>query len=48
LELQFFQNKSYKEISEITGMSFAAVESILVRAKRECKKIMKDYKDIFV
>lgn len=42
LELQFYQKKSYKEISEITGMSVSAVESVLVRAKKECKKIMQD------
>jgi len=42
LELQFYQKKSYKEISEITGMSIAAVESILVRAKKECKKLLKE------
>ena len=40
LELQYYQKRSYKEIAEITGMSMGAVESILVRAKRECKKIM--------
>ena len=42
LDLQFYQKKSYKEISEITGMSISAIESILVRAKRECKKILKE------
>lgn len=48
LDLQFYQKKSYKEISEITGISVSAVESLLVRAKKECKKIMKDlnYKDV--
>ena len=40
LELQFYQKKSYKEISEITGMTIPAIESVLVRAKKECKKIM--------
>ena len=42
LELQFYQKKSYKEISEITGMTVPAIESVLVRAKKECKKILKD------
>jgi RNA polymerase sigma-70 factor (ECF subfamily) len=45
LDLQFYQKKSYKEISEITGMSVSAVESILVRAKKECKKILQGFKD---
>jgi RNA polymerase sigma-70 factor (ECF subfamily) len=40
LELQYYQKKSYKEIAEIMNMSPSAVESILVRAKKECKKIM--------
>ena len=48
LELQFYQKKSYKEISDITGMSIPAVESILVRAKKECKKILQGFKDIGV
>jgi len=42
LDLQFYQKKSYKEISEITGMSLPAIESILVRAKKECKKILQE------
>jgi len=42
LELQFYQKKSYKEISDITGFSISAIESYLVRAKKECKKIMQD------
>jgi RNA polymerase sigma-70 factor (ECF subfamily) len=48
LDLQFYQKKSYKEISEITGMSVSAIESILVRAKKECKKIMQGFKDLDV
>ena len=43
LELQFYQKKSYKEISEITGISIPAIESILVRAKKACKKILQDF-----
>lgn len=38
LELQFFQKKSYKEISEIMQLSCSAVESLLVRAKREFRQ----------
>ena len=45
LELQFYQKKSYKEISTITGLSIPAIETILVRAKKECKKILQDFKD---
>jgi len=45
LELQYYQKKSYKEISAITGMSVSAIESVLVRAKKECKKILKDLLD---
>ena len=40
LDMQFYQKKSYKEISEITGMTISAIESVLVRAKKECKKLM--------
>jgi RNA polymerase sigma-70 factor (ECF subfamily) len=42
LELQFYQNKSYKEIAEIMDMSISAVESLLVRAKKECRKILQE------
>ncbi|MCL2063122.1 MAG: RNA polymerase sigma factor [Candidatus Cloacimonetes bacterium] len=45
LELQYYQKKSYKEISDLTGMSVSAVESVLVRAKKECKKILQVFKD---
>jgi RNA polymerase sigma-70 factor (ECF subfamily) len=47
LELQYYQQKSYKDIAVITGMSVAAIVSILVRAKKQCKNIMKDYQDIY-
>ena len=43
LDLQFYQKKSYKEISDITGMTISAIESVLVRAKKECKKIMQEF-----
>ena len=43
LDLQFYQKKSYKEIAQITGMSVSAIESILVRAKKELKKILQDF-----
>jgi RNA polymerase sigma-70 factor (ECF subfamily) len=42
IELQHFQKKSYKEISDITGLSIPAVESALVRARKECKNMLKD------
>ncbi|MCL1827172.1 MAG: sigma-70 family RNA polymerase sigma factor [Candidatus Cloacimonetes bacterium] len=48
LELQLYQNKSYKEISEITGMTIPAVESILSRARKECKNILQGFKDMGV
>jgi RNA polymerase sigma-70 factor (ECF subfamily) len=34
---------SYQEVSEITGMSVSAVESLLFRAKQNLKKILMDY-----
>jgi len=34
---------SYQEISEITGMSVSAVESLLFRARQNLKKILSDY-----
>lgn len=40
IELQFFQGKSYREISEITGKSESAVDSRLVRAKRKLHEIL--------
>lgn len=40
IELQFYQKKSYKEISEILEMSVGAVDSKLVRTKRKLKKII--------
>jgi RNA polymerase sigma-70 factor (ECF subfamily) len=45
LDLQYYQKKSYKEISEITGMTIAAIESHLVRAKKECRKILQAFRD---
>ena len=48
LDLQFYQKKSYKEIAEITGMTISAIESVLVRAKKECKKIMQEFIDEIV
>ena len=45
LELQIYQNKSYKEISEITGMSIPTLESILVRAKKKIKTLLQGYRD---
>ena len=49
LDMQFYQGKSYKEISETTGMTISAIESVLVRAKKECKKILQDMsgEDVF-
>jgi len=48
LDLQFYQKKSYKEISEITGLTIPAIETILVRAKKECKKKLQGFKDLGV
>ncbi len=49
IELQFFQKKSYKEISKIMSLSESAVDSRLVRVKKKLRKIiMQDFKDIFV
>ncbi|MCF7918320.1 MAG: sigma-70 family RNA polymerase sigma factor [Candidatus Cloacimonetes bacterium] len=42
IELQFFQDKSYKEISEITGYSVGSVDSRLVRAKRKLRDILEN------
>ena len=41
IELQFFQGKSYREISEIIGKSESAVDSRLVRAKHKLHDILK-------
>jgi RNA polymerase sigma-70 factor (ECF subfamily) len=43
LDLQYYQMKSYKEIAEITNLTVPAVESLLVRAKKKLKEILKDY-----
>jgi RNA polymerase sigma-70 factor (ECF subfamily) len=40
LELQFFQKLSYKEIAAVLEISVSAVDSKLVRAKRNLKKIL--------
>ena len=48
LEMQFYQKKSYKEISELTGMTIPAIESILSRARKECKNILQGFKDLGV
>jgi len=45
LDLQFYQKKSYKEISEILELSVSAIDSRLVRAKKKLKKILEqDFK----
>lgn len=38
IQLQYYDNLSYKEISEALGISVKAVESLLVRAKRILRK----------
>ena len=43
LELQIYQKKSYKEISAITGITIPAIESILVRAKKDMKKSLQAF-----
>jgi RNA polymerase sigma-70 factor, ECF subfamily len=40
IDLQFFQNKSYREISEISGFSISAVDTRLVRAKKKLREIL--------
>jgi len=43
IQLQYFEKMSYKEISEHLGISVKAVESLLVRAKKQLrKKLLKD------
>ncbi len=43
IQLQYFENLSYKEMSEQLGISVKAVESLLVRAKKLLrKKLLKD------
>jgi len=49
IELQFFQNKSYKEIADTVSLSVSAVDSKLVRAKKKLKKIiLQDFKNFNV
>ncbi|MCB5258934.1 MAG: RNA polymerase sigma factor [Candidatus Cloacimonetes bacterium] len=46
IQLQYYENMSYKEISTRLGISVKAVESLLVRAKRILrKKIMQGKKE---
>ncbi len=40
LDLQYYQKKSYKEIAEIMQTTPSAIDSMLVRAKRELRKII--------
>lgn len=43
IQLQYYEGLSYKEIAQRLGISFKAVESLLVRAKRILRKnIMQD------
>ena len=43
IHLQYFENLSYKDISDKLGISVKAVESLLVRAKKTLrKKLMRD------
>lgn len=42
IELKYYQNKSYKEISEIMEITESAVESHLVRARKKIRKKMQD------
>lgn len=35
--------KSYQEIAEITDRSLSSVESVMFRAKKNLKKLLKDY-----
>jgi RNA polymerase sigma-70 factor (ECF subfamily) len=41
--LNKIESLSYQEISEITGMTVSAVESLLFRAKQNLKRILTDY-----
>jgi RNA polymerase sigma-70 factor (ECF subfamily) len=43
LDLQFYQKMTYKEIAETTGMTVPAVESLLVRAKKKMKDLLKGF-----
>ncbi len=44
IHLQYYENLSYKDISSQLGISVKAVESLLVRAKKQLRqKLMKDY-----
>lgn len=41
LTLQFYDNKSYKEISDILNMSISSIESMLFRARQRLKKSLR-------
>ncbi|MEA1973395.1 MAG: sigma-70 family RNA polymerase sigma factor, partial [Candidatus Cloacimonadota bacterium] len=45
VELKYYQKKNYKEIAEIMEITESAVESILVRARRQIKKNMQDFEN---
>jgi len=42
IELQYYQQKSYQEIAEITGYSVGSVDSRLVRAKKKLRMILEN------
>jgi RNA polymerase sigma-70 factor (ECF subfamily) len=49
IHLQYYDNLSYKAISEKLGISVKAVESLLVRAKKQLRKdILKDSRGSYV
>ena len=49
IELKVFQRKRYKEITIIMGLSESAVESLLVRARKNLRKIIaKEKRNVFV
>ncbi|MBN1118297.1 MAG: RNA polymerase sigma factor [Bacteroidales bacterium] len=41
--LNFYLELSYQEITEITGYSLSAVESLLFRARKSLRKLLEDY-----
>lgn len=51
IELQFYQNKSYKEIADFFSTTVSAIDSRLVRAKKKLRKIiLQDFKknDVYI
>lgn len=42
VELQFYQNKSYKEIADIMETTPHAVDSLLFRAKKKLRQLLQD------